>query len=93
MKEVISKNEKDFVLSSIEKLQRIDGRRVNDMRAIKIEFGKSYGVVEVQLGKTRYVFFIKIKIKIILLIYLYKILKIIIIIIIYVEFLQQLHVI
>ncbi|KAK5574521.1 hypothetical protein RB653_009774 [Dictyostelium firmibasis] len=53
MKEVISKNEKDFVLSSIEKFQRIDGRRVNDMRAIKIEFGKSYGMVEVQLGKTR----------------------------------------
>ncbi|EGC33294.1 hypothetical protein DICPUDRAFT_154682 [Dictyostelium purpureum] len=53
MKEVISKNEKDFILSSIDKYTRIDGRSITDMRSIKIEFGKSFGLVEVQLGKTR----------------------------------------
>jgi len=53
MKETISKNEKEFVLNGIDKFQRIDGRRVNDMRSIKIQFGKQYGMVEVQLGNTR----------------------------------------
>ncbi|EFA81538.1 Putative exosome complex exonuclease [Heterostelium album PN500] len=53
MKEILSKNEKDFILSSIDQGLRVDGRRLNDMRSIKINFGKQYGMVEVQLGRTR----------------------------------------
>ncbi|EGG14605.1 Putative exosome complex exonuclease RRP45 [Cavenderia fasciculata] len=53
MKEVLSKNEKEFMLSSIQQGLRIDGRRLDDMRDVKISFGKEYGMVEVQLGRTR----------------------------------------
>ncbi|KYR00615.1 putative exosome complex exonuclease [Tieghemostelium lacteum] len=53
MKENLSKNERDFVLESLDKSQRIDGRGMFDIRGIEITFGKSYGMVEVQLGKTR----------------------------------------
>ncbi|GAM19753.1 hypothetical protein SAMD00019534_029280 [Acytostelium subglobosum LB1] len=53
MKEILSRNDREFVLSSIEQRLRLDGRRLNDMRSIKISFGKSSGMVEVQLGRTR----------------------------------------
>eukprot|EP01133_Synstelium_polycarpum_P001184 gene1184-1362_t len=53
MKEILSKNEREFLLSSIAQGLRIDGRRLNDMRALKISFGKLPGTVEVQLGRTR----------------------------------------
>ena len=45
--------EKDFVLKSIKKGIRLDGRQAFDYRSIEIKFGVDYGCCEVQLGDTK----------------------------------------
>ena len=50
---VLSNVERDFMRSALELGLRIDGRKLNTMREMKIEFGSKTGTVEVALGKTR----------------------------------------
>jgi len=45
--------EKDFVLKSMRKGIRVDGRQAFDYRNIDIKFGLDYGCCEVQLGDTK----------------------------------------
>jgi hypothetical protein len=55
MKETsISLSERTFILEALKKENRIDGRRVQDIRTVKIAFREQYGSAEVQYGKTRY---------------------------------------
>src|SRR5262249_30442573 len=51
----LSVNEKNFVLEALKKGLRIDGREFDAFRDVKIEFGEEYGLVDVTLGKTRFV--------------------------------------
>jgi exosome complex component RRP45 len=48
-----SVNEKAFVLQALQQALRLDGREIDQYRPIKINFGDEYGVVDVELGKTR----------------------------------------
>ncbi|KLU89371.1 exosome complex exonuclease RRP45 [Magnaporthiopsis poae ATCC 64411] len=48
-----SLNEKAFVLQALQQNLRLDGREVDQYRPIKLNFGDEYGVVDVELGKTR----------------------------------------
>lgn len=52
-KEVVSLNERQFILESLRENLRVDGRRTYDVRTINISFGNSNGYAEVQLGATR----------------------------------------
>lgn len=55
--EIISINEKEFILGALKEQQRIDGRKFYDLRKINIQFNPyKTGNVEVQLGTTRYLF-------------------------------------
>ena len=55
MKETfVSLSERTFILEALKKENRIDGRRVQDIRTVKIAFREQYGSAEVQYGKTRY---------------------------------------
>lgn len=55
MKETfISLSERTFILEALKKENRVDGRRVQDVRTVKISFREQYGTAEVQYGKTRY---------------------------------------
>lgn len=55
MKETaISLSERTFILEALKKANRIDGRRVQDIRTVRIAFREQYGSAEVQYGKTRY---------------------------------------
>jgi exosome complex component RRP45 len=45
--------EKNFVLQSLSVGVRLDGREFEDYRAIQLSFGDEYGVVDLQIGKTR----------------------------------------
>jgi hypothetical protein len=49
----ISLSERTFILEALKKENRIDGRRVQDIRTVKIAFREQYGSAEVQYGKTR----------------------------------------
>lgn len=49
-----SLNERAFVLQALQQNLRLDGRDVDEFRPIKLSFGDEYGLVEVELGKTRY---------------------------------------
>jgi exosome complex component RRP45 len=51
--DLVSSNEREFILAAIEKGLRIDGRRPYDFRTLKITFGEEAGTVFVQLGRTR----------------------------------------
>lgn len=52
----ISLSERTFILEGLKKENRIDGRRVQDVRTVKINFREQYGTAEVQYGKTRFEF-------------------------------------
>ncbi len=55
----LSLNEKSFILDALKERQRIDGRNYYDVRTIEINFPTpDPGLVEIQLGETRFVFFI-----------------------------------
>lgn len=51
-----SLNEGEFLLEALKQQIRIDGRGIYDVRSIEIKFGAEYGQVEVQLGRTRYIY-------------------------------------
>jgi exosome complex component RRP45 len=46
-------NEKAFVLQALAEGVRIDSRSLDAYRDIKIQFGREFGVADVQLGLTR----------------------------------------
>lgn len=48
-----SLNEKQFFIRALQERLRIDGREFDQFRALELEFGDEYGVVDVRLGKTR----------------------------------------
>jgi exosome complex component RRP45 len=51
-----SQNQAQFFVKALQENLRIDGRAFDQFRALELEFGDEYGVAEVRLGKTRYVF-------------------------------------
>lgn len=50
----ISVNEREFIKQALQEQIRLDGRTFDAFRQLQLDFGEEYGVVEVQLGKTRY---------------------------------------
>lgn len=48
-------NESVFTLLALKDGLRLDGRKLEQYRSWNLTFGDDYGVVEAQLGKTRYV--------------------------------------
>ncbi|KFB45962.1 AGAP002348-PA-like protein [Anopheles sinensis] len=54
MKEtLLSNNEKSFVQKAIMESIRVDGRRMDEFRKLRINFGSEWGLVHVTLGQTR----------------------------------------
>jgi len=51
--EIVSKNEKAFIKNALKQQIRIDGRGLYDFRGLRINFGKNFGEVQIQLGRTR----------------------------------------
>lgn len=51
-REVVSNNERVFLLEALRKKLRVDGRGIYDLRTVKISLGH-HGYAEVQLGETR----------------------------------------
>ncbi|KTW27927.1 uncharacterized protein T551_02894 [Pneumocystis jirovecii RU7] len=49
----LSLNEKEFILEALNNNLRLDGRGFDVWRDLKLNFGNSYGHVELSLGKTR----------------------------------------
>ena len=45
--------ERDFILNALREDVRLDGRKADQLRPLKVSFGEEYGHVKVQLGKTR----------------------------------------
>lgn len=50
----ISTVEKNFILQALQKDLRLDGRRLDQVRPVELEFGSQYGTVTLSLGKTKY---------------------------------------
>jgi exosome complex component RRP45 len=48
----LSKNEQQFLAKALEEGLRLDGRKLDEYRQVKIAFGDEYGAVEVAFGKT-----------------------------------------
>lgn len=48
-----SNNEREFLLSALRENVRIDGRSLDQFRAIELAFGDDYGSADVRIGKTR----------------------------------------
>lgn len=46
-------NERQFVLEALQQGIRLDGRSLDAIRDLQIDFGDDDGVVDVRLGKTR----------------------------------------
>lgn len=53
-----SLNEKKFFAKALAEDIRLDGRSLDEFRALELDFGDEYGVADVRLGNTRYVLFI-----------------------------------
>jgi exosome complex component RRP45 len=51
--DIISNNERNFILDAIKNNLRVDGRGLFDFRPLKITFGEEFGTVYVQVGRTR----------------------------------------
>ncbi|KAK2734224.1 hypothetical protein FQN57_001745 [Myotisia sp. PD_48] len=49
---LISANEREFILEAFQRDVRLDGRKFDQFRPLSLSFGKEYGNVKVQLGKT-----------------------------------------
>ena len=49
-----SVNERTFVLHALKQNLRVDGRALDSFRNLELSFGDEFGVVDVRLGKTRY---------------------------------------
>lgn len=50
-----SLNERQFFAKALQENIRLDGRSFDQYRALELDFGDELGVVDVRLGKTRYV--------------------------------------
>jgi exosome complex component RRP45 len=48
-----SLNEKNFVTQALAEGLRLDNRKFDQYRSLKLTFGDEYGVADVQFGKTR----------------------------------------
>jgi len=55
--DLVSLNERNFILSAVAENKRIDGRGPYDFRSLKITFGNEPGRVNVRLGQTKYELF------------------------------------
>jgi exosome complex component RRP45 len=53
-----SLNEKQFFAKALQENIRLDGRALDQFRALELDFGDEYGVADVKLGKTRCVKFL-----------------------------------
>ena len=53
----LSINEKSFILEALKQNIRLDGRALDAFRDVELTFGEEYGLVDVRLGKTRFVSF------------------------------------
>ena len=53
--DLISSNERSFIIGAISEQKRTDGRGLFDIRTVRLSFGSTWGRVQVQLGSTRYV--------------------------------------
>lgn len=51
-----SVNERQFFQKALQENLRIDGRGFDQFRSLELDFGDEYGVADVRLGKTRFVF-------------------------------------
>lgn len=49
----LSLNERNCILEALKADKRMDGRRLHDLRAVKLYFRQEYGAVEALYGKTR----------------------------------------
>lgn len=49
-----SRDQRSVVFNGLSRGLRMDGRGLDEMRDLSLEFGSDYGAVDVQLGKTRY---------------------------------------
>ena len=49
-------NQRTFLLQALQENIRLDGRALDAYRPLDISFGDDYGLADVQLGKTRFVF-------------------------------------
>lgn len=49
-----SLSEKTFVTQALAEGLRLDNRKFEQYRSLKLTFGDEYGIAEVQFGKTRY---------------------------------------
>ncbi|CCJ30637.1 unnamed protein product, partial [Pneumocystis jirovecii] len=54
----LSLNEKEFILEALNNNLRLDGRGFDVWRDLKLNFGNSYGHVELSLGKTSFIYLI-----------------------------------
>lgn len=50
-----SLNERTFVTQALHEGHRLDGRALDQFRKLDLSFGEQYGVADVTLGKTRYI--------------------------------------
>lgn len=50
-----SLNERQFFAKALQENIRLDGRSFDQYRALELDFGDELGVVDVRLGKTRYI--------------------------------------
>ena len=48
-----SLNERQFFTRALQENTRLDGRAIDQYRALELEFGDEYGISDVRLGKTR----------------------------------------
>ncbi|KAF2400814.1 exoribonuclease [Trichodelitschia bisporula] len=49
----LSTNEREFILEALRQDKRLDGRAFEQFRSLELSFGDEFGVVDVQLGRTR----------------------------------------
>lgn len=52
--DLLSLNEKNFLLDALNAGRRVDGRGFYDYRTLRIVFGTAPGCVQIQLGQTKY---------------------------------------
>jgi exosome complex component RRP45 len=50
----LSVAEREFILEALRQDSRLDGRKADQFRPLKISFGEEYGHVKLELGRTRY---------------------------------------
>lgn len=59
----ISLNEREFIKQALQEQIRLDRRAFDAFRPLELTFGDEYGVADVQLGKTRYYQWLKIRVR------------------------------